>query len=682
MRTTLPFIVLAVFTVQTVFCSNTSVFPSGNDVDPTRSEYTGDGISPDNVAQSATRGDIIEDDDDGTVSYDGSLKSYSDADNGTAINLTNKSGMEIVWSYTASSSGTYTITLRYTRKASMNSSVDMSVNGSSSELSLPETSSSEFSTTSFTSTLNSGENSIVLTTNASGESADIDWIQISGGDSGDGDDDTYTLSTSVSPSGAGSISLSPSGGSYDAGTQVTLTATASSGYTFSSWSGDASGSSSSVTITMDEDKSVTASFSSDGSGDGDANYDMIGWATENGGTTGGAGGVTVTCSDGECIEDALYDKKKGNITDPLIIYVNGTITESNSSESKINVKEVEDVSIIGVGSSGTFNGIGIKIYKSSNIIIQNVTVHHVDIGDKDAISIEGPADHIWIDHCELYAEYDGADKDYYDGLLDAKKDAEYITYSYNYLHDSWKTMLVGSSDSDDEDRKITAHHNYFDNCNSRMPLFRFGNGHFFNNYYSGVVSTGINSRMGACLKVENNYFKDSHNPIVSAYSDELGGVEESGSVYDNVTWDLSGDDVSEPETCTATVPYSYSSSLNSTSDVPSVVVANVGVGKISTSSSSLNAVELKSGTSGELENALSDEFTAYPNPVGDVLSLDIPELYGDEVLRVVSLAGKEVLKTRITETSVELDVKDLPNGTYILQLRGGGHTCLKMIVKE
>ncbi|GLB51673.1 hypothetical protein NBRC110019_07120 [Neptunitalea chrysea] len=152
---------------------------------------------------SATR---IEDNDSGTISYDGSLKSYSNADNGNAINLSNSSGKQIEWNYNASSSGSYTITVRYTRKASMNSSVDMIINGGSSQtLSLPETGSGSFSTASFTTSLNSGNNTIILETNASGESADIDWIEITGNSSRMMSEITKTSTLSIYPNPATSI---------------------------------------------------------------------------------------------------------------------------------------------------------------------------------------------------------------------------------------------------------------------------------------------------------------------------------------------------------------------------------------------------------------------------------------------------------------------------------------------
>jgi pectate lyase len=218
--------------------------------------------------------------------------------------------------------------------------------------------------------------------------------------------------------------------------------------------------------------------------------------------------------------------------------------------------------------------------RASNIVIRNLRIHHVEIGDKDAISIEGPADHIWVDHCELYAEYEGVDKDFYDGLLDAKAEAEYITYSWNYLHDSWKAALAGSSEDDTFDRKLTAHHNWFRTCNSRLPLFRGGNGHVFNNYYLDILDTGINSRSGACLRIEGNYFENAQNPWVSAFTDALGGGELSCNVLAGTTAFAYMDDVHELPTCTANVPYDYASVLSHPESVPALVMANAGVGKL------------------------------------------------------------------------------------------------------
>ncbi|MBP1914247.1 pectate lyase [Lederbergia galactosidilyticus] len=300
--------------------------------------------------------------------------------------------------------------------------------------------------------------------------------------------------------------------------------------------------------------------------------DLMGFATLNGGTTGGEGenAVTVTVNTGTDLQNAIKNKDPNK---PLKIYVNGKITQGNSAGlSKIDIKDVNDISIYGSGTKGELEGIGIKIWRANNIIIRNLKIHHVNIGDKDAISIEGPARNVWIDHNELYNTLN-ADKDYYDGLIDVKKDAAYITVSWNHIHDSWKTSLIGSSDSDDYDRRITYHHNYWSNVNSRLPLFRFGQGHLFNNYYDNIIDTGINSRMGATLKIENNHFENSKDPIVSLYSKEIGYWDVSNNMFTNSTGNM-------PITSTVTYNPPYQYTLTPVGEVKVLVRQNAGVGKI------------------------------------------------------------------------------------------------------
>ncbi|WP_210513886.1 pectate lyase family protein [Hymenobacter terricola] len=171
-----------------------------------------------------------------------------------------------------------------------------------------------------------------------------------------------------------------------------------------------------------------------------ATYGLFGYAQMTTGTTGGAGGTTVTVNTGTALQAAIRNKG----TPPLTIYVNGTITLANSPTlTKIDVKDVSDISIIGFDRLGEFNGIGIKIFRANNVILQNLKVHNVlaSTGNGDCIGIEGPANHIWVDHCEMYNVYQGVSTDDDDGLLDAKADCQFITYSWNYLHDGWKASL-------------------------------------------------------------------------------------------------------------------------------------------------------------------------------------------------------------------------------------------------
>jgi pectate lyase len=377
-----------------------------------------------------------------------------------------------------------------------------------------------------------------------------------------------------------------------------------------------------------------------------AQFGLTGYATLNGGTTGGAGGKQVTVKTGTDLQNAI--KNKGS--QPITIFVNGTISPSNSgSLSKIDIKDVSDISIIGIGTSGELNGIGIKVMRASNIIIQNLKIHHVLSGDKDCISIEGPAHHIWVDHCELYNDYAGVDKDYYDGLLDAKAESEYITYSWNYLHDSWKASLVGNSDDDNFDRKITYHHNYFRNIESRLPLFRFGNGHVFNNYYEDIHSTAVNSRMGACVKIENNSFRNVLNPYVTAYSVEDGFGDITGNLLTNCTF-LYADDTKELKSCKASIPYSYANFLNCAADVETIVKQNAGVGK-------LDGVITGNNDHSEI---LSN---VYPNPFSNLLTISSE---GEFTFTIRDLEGRTVEKGSGMNTAEAGN--SLSQGIYLLEI--------------
>lgn len=107
-------------------------------------------------------------------------------------------------------------------------------------------------------------------------------------------------------------------------------------------------------------------------------------------------------------------------------------------------------------------------------------------------------------------------KDYYDGLIDVTHGSDFVTISNSYIHDHYKAVLIGHSDSNAKEDTghltVTLVGNYFKNVNSRGPSFRFGSGHVVNNYYEGV-SDGINTRKGAKLLVEGNVFSGVKNPL-------------------------------------------------------------------------------------------------------------------------------------------------------------------------
>lgn len=140
-----------------------------------------------------------------------------------------------------------------------------------------------------------------------------------------------------------------------------------------------------------------------------------------------------------------------------------------------------------------------------NIIIKNITFSRVITYDEIEIN---RARNIWIDHCEFFTDRDH-DKDYYDGLLDIKNVSSFITVSWCNFHDHHKAILISSGDDSYQDtvQRITFHHNYFHDCSSRLPSIRFGRSHIFSNYYKND-DDAIHTRVGACVKVEHNCFKD------------------------------------------------------------------------------------------------------------------------------------------------------------------------------
>ncbi|UTF60392.1 polysaccharide lyase family 1 protein [Gilvimarinus sp. DA14] len=341
-----------------------------------------------------------------------------------------------------------------------------------------------------------------------------------------------------------------------------------------------SSSSSSSTASSESSSSQASSSSSSVANHCEQMNTVVGFASLGDGTTGGEGGSSVTVTTGVELAQALASKG----ADPLTILVDGTITPDNSNTDKFDVKNMSDVSIIGVGDNALLDGIGIKISDASNIIIRNLTIRFVDIGEKDGIGLEGPANNIWIDHNEIYNTLD-SDKDYYDELVSGKRDVDNVTISYNYLHDSWKTSLWGSSDSDNAHRRITFYANYWENASSRMPLFRFGESHILNNYYKDVDSTAVNSRMGANIRVEGTVFENVQNPIVSFYSEEVGYWDLADNIYTNISWSnpSGGDIIAGPGTdLESTVSYTpeYEYSAMPAAEVVEHVTTYAGSGKI------------------------------------------------------------------------------------------------------
>jgi len=244
---------------------------------------------------------------------------------------------------------------------------------------------------------------------------------------------------------------------------------------------------------------------------------------------------------------------------------------------EVQIKEfTKGITITGAnGSSANF---GITIIKSGNVIVRNMKIGALGGASNDADMLRVDASsNVWLDHNELFAvnnECAGSpDSDLtFESAIDIKKDSHNITVSYNYIHDSKKVGLDGSSSSDIAGgREITYHHNIYKNVNARLPLQRGGWTHMYNNLYDGITGSGINVRQAGYALIEKNWFQNSVNPVTCRYDSSNCGwwdlrnnnVTTPGdfSTY-NITWTSGGTIDATNWTTTApfpiSIPYSYS----------------------------------------------------------------------------------------------------------------------------
>ncbi|XVS68026.1 pectate lyase family protein [Actinosynnema sp. CA-299493] len=291
------------------------------------------------------------------------------------------------------------------------------------------------------------------------------------------------------------------------------------------------------------------------------------------GTTGGAGGAVVTAATTAQLLDYIARPE------PLVVQVKGTITLPTGTTDGMH-RVASDKTIIGLGGDAKLVGGGLTIgvpvdddvtsppaNAVHNIIIRNLAITGAT---DDLINVQMFSHHIWIDH----NDFSNGD----DGAVDIKRGSDYVTVSWNRFHDHDKTLLLGHDDDNgaqDIGRlRVTYHHNYFDGSDQRNPRVRFGESvHVYNNYYRDN-SYGVASAMNAGVVLEGNYFFSVNNPGRVDFSGDLGRIvaRDNILVECNHEIELRGS-VVEPRTY-------YSYSLNRAAEVPTVVPAGAGTGRI------------------------------------------------------------------------------------------------------
>lgn len=262
----------------------------------------------------------------------------------------------------------------------------------------------------------------------------------------------------------------------------------------------------------------------------------IGWATQNGGVTGGGNDIPVVVSNYNDFKKAI-----GSATSK-VIHINGTILIPPGG--RITLQNIIGKTIIGLpGSKLTSedlskDGSGILYVKnSSNVIFRNLIFigpGAYDADGYDNLCIDNCLN-FWIDHCEFH---DGMD-----GNFDVKNKSDFIsvtwcTFSYEKppisggsggSDDHRYSNLIGSSDgaTDDEGKlNITFQYCWWgEGCKERMPRMRFGKLHMVNNLFTSSVSNScIRAGYKADVLAEGNYF-DNQKLGIDLYNNDFTAVK-------------------------------------------------------------------------------------------------------------------------------------------------------------
>jgi pectate lyase len=285
------------------------------------------------------------------------------------------------------------------------------------------------------------------------------------------------------------------------------------------------------------------------------------------GTTGGAGGPTVTVATADGFLAAIA--RPG----PLIIRIDGVIDLPGPMHDVTS-----DKTIVGLGSDAGLTGgglnIGLPVNNAiteppadavHNVIVQNLTF---DDWADDAINVQMFSHHVWIDHNTFVSGFDGA--------ADVKRGSSYVTVSWNHSTHG-KNMLVGHNpDNGAQDigrLKVTYHHNFFDRTVERNPWVRFGNpAHVYNNYYVNSSKYGVRSSSDAGILAEGNYFQGVAQP----FQLDVVGTQPGNLVSRKNCFADSGTPLTRGTV--AKIPYRYH--LQPCKAVPAIVTAGAGAGKL------------------------------------------------------------------------------------------------------
>ncbi|GGY43632.1 pectinesterase family protein [Pseudoduganella albidiflava] len=362
---------------------------------------------------------------------------------------------------------------------------------------------------------------------------------------------------------------------------------------------------------------------------------LDGWASQGGGTRGGAAAPSEQIYSVTNRAQLLAAIHNGGVN-AKIIKLAGTIdmseglpfTSSADQAARGAIRLKSNTTLIGAGpGTGIVNG-HIVLSGVSQVIIRNLKlVNPCDVGPVwdptdgstgnwnsafDAIGISG-SDHVWVDHVSftdapvtddlLPVENDHV-KQCHDGALDITNGSDYVTVSYNVFEQHNKNNLVGGSDSatgDEGKLRVTFSNNVFRDVASRAPRVRFGQVHLFNNYYAGAkshpvypVSYAVGVGTAAKILSNNNVFEVAGArvcaDVVRDFSGAIAGAfQDKGSLLNAAALGSCGVAASAGWT----PPYAYS--VRPVALVKANALAQAGGGKLATAVTGTGSTTIDTG---------------------------------------------------------------------------------------
>ncbi|MGI5483434.1 pectinesterase family protein [Streptomyces lavendofoliae] len=254
-----------------------------------------------------------------------------------------------------------------------------------------------------------------------------------------------------------------------------------------------------------------------------------GFASLAGGTTGGRGGKVVT------VRTQADLARYAGAAEPYVIRVAGAIDVEPFGSS---VTVASDKTIVGVGTTGEIVHGELQLKPGThNVIIRNLTIRDSYVeGDPDGKTTDfdgiqmDSVHHVWIDHNRF--THMG------DGLLDVRKDSQYVTVSYNRFDNHNKAFGIGWTDN--VTTQITIDHNWFSGTKQRNPSAdNCAYAHLYNNYLSAQVTDGDPvwsygnwARGRTRMVIENSYYEGVQHPY---QADATAELVERGSVLKGTT---------------------------------------------------------------------------------------------------------------------------------------------------